>query len=246
MADNPILFSAPMVRSLIVGRKTQTRRLLRIRGHRSFSEFGRSDTMGYDWNFRDAEKRWHDLRHAEMVERLPHVVGDRLWVRETITRFDKGTCDQWVWYRAGKNSIGVHAAWVPAWGMDEDGPWLDGDGPAGGAPYNVVSIHMPRWASRITLVVTDVRVHRLQDISEADAIAEGVYPAAVYGGKVESWLPAENMRDRFYSTARDAYAALWDGINGAGSWAANPWVVAYTFTVHKMNIDDMRKDEANG
>lgn len=86
----------------------------------------------------------------------------------------------------------------------------------------------------------------LHDISEADAIAEGVYPAAVYGGVVESWLPSENMRERFYPTARGAYAALWDSINGAGSWDANPWVMAYTFTVHKMNIDDMRKDDANG
>lgn len=100
---------------------------------------------------------------------------------------------------------------------------------------------MPRWASRITLIVTDVRVERLQNISEADAIAEGVDTERCCGvpsdscgthlggccGQPEAVEPVE------------AYSDLWDEINGPGAWDANPWVAAYTFTVHHQNIDQI-------
>lgn len=89
------------------------------------------------------------------------------------------------------------------------------------------SIHMPRWACRLTLDITDVRIERLQDISQADAEAEGVREPSL-GVMVETALGAV-PRDRCGAVA--AYAALWEQINGAASWSANPWVWAVTFEV---------------
>ena len=86
------------------------------------------------------------------------------------------------------------------------------------------SIHMPRWASRITLEVTGVRVERLQDISEADAIAEGVTGVSS-GGVTLFTTTGVNC----FQAAKDAYAALWELINGPGSWDANPWVWVVEF-----------------
>lgn len=206
MADRPILFSGPMIRALIEGRKTQTRRILKIRGHKEFSEFGPSNTEGYDWHFRDAEMRWHDYRHADLLKRLRFAVGDRLWVRETWTaRMTHGwtiadarsrMCQEEILYKA------------------DNGESLDGWWP---------SIHMPREFSRLTLIVTEVRVERLQDCSEADAVAEGCKGFVSRDGE-DGLSPQEEYRD------------LWDQINGAGAWAQNPWIVAVSFTVHQSNI----------
>lgn len=83
MSDSSILFSCPMVRALPDGRKTQIRRVLSLLSRfGSITEFGPCDATGYDWHFRDPQKRCHDLRAAELVECLPCAVGDRLWVRE--------------------------------------------------------------------------------------------------------------------------------------------------------------------
>lgn len=87
------------------------------------------------------------------------------------------------------------------------------------------SIFMPRSRSRITLTVTDVRVQRLQDISKDDVIAEGI--------SEREGCPIEDSHAGWH----EPFAALWDSINGEGAWLANPWVAAYTFTVHKGNID---------
>ena len=208
MTERPILFSGPMVRAILDGRKTQTRRVVtpappqRVAGiYRPFPAEP-NNWQGYG---RDSLIHWY----GKCRQGVP---GDRLWVKETY-RLEQG---------AGKPSQAegylVH--------YEADGaPNPEHEWGVQARP----SIHMPRWACRLLLEITDVRVERLQDCSEADARAEGVFPAAVYGGEVKSWLPAEDRRERFYDTAVEAYAALWDAINGPGAWAANPWVWAISF-----------------
>ncbi|WP_212525889.1 hypothetical protein [Actibacterium sp. MT2.3-13A] len=205
MTDKPILFSGPMIRAILDGRKTQTRRVLKpltpVQYERGITACETPDGA-----------RW----------RLLYAIGDRLWVREKFAVSGIG------WGKKPIDAIGgkVHYTADPDHGWhDYWGNWHP-------------SIHMPRWASRLTLVVTDVRVQRLQEISEADARAEGARFAMEPTRKLQGWT-----FDEVYSRAmaRDAFAHLWDGLNakrGFG-WAANPWVVALTFTVHRCNIDQM-------
>jgi hypothetical protein len=219
MADRGIIFSAPMVRALLEGRKTQTRRLLRLRGRGAgHSRFGPSDTPGYDWHFRDRQMRWHDHTDESLRKLLPFAVGDRLWVRETWQADAH--------YDATKpRDIPASAAvWLPA---DDS---AQGDGCKGKLRP---SIFMPRWASRLTLTVTDIRVERLQAISEADAIAEGCqstlnrYPDGGSIGHPATWH----------------FEQLWQSLHGPKSWVANPWVVAITFEVVPDNIDRLAEPE---
>lgn len=102
------------------------------------------------------------------------------------------------------------------------------------------AMHMPRWASRLWLGVTDVRLERVKDISYTDAVSEGVYAAAVYAGKVKSWLPHSEMRDRFFETPQGAFFALLNSLHGPDFVDRNPWVYAYSFTRHRGNLDDHR------
>jgi hypothetical protein len=97
---------------------------------------------------------------------------------------------------------------------------------------------MPRWASRLTLTVTDVRVQRLHDISEADAEAEGIERLKSGRGFYDPTASKAAVRfGEWTSTARQGFSRLWESIHGPSAWDANPWVVALTFTVEKRNID---------
>jgi hypothetical protein len=208
MADRGIIFSAPMVRALLDGLKTQTRRLLSLRGYRGFSEFGPSDTPGYDWHFRRADSRWCDVRDARLRELLPYAPGDRLYVREAFrldTAYDKlkptaAPREAAVFFEAGSKV---------------------GDGVPGKLHP---SIHLPRHHSRLTLTVSDVRVQRVGEISEADAQAEG----AEYGYGEGAEISQRRM-----------FELLWNSLHTkpGETWEANPWVVAVTFTVAHGNID---------
>ena len=262
MADRPILFSGPMVRALLAGTKTQTRRGIVMPKRRGHSEFGRSDTAGYDWHFRDKGLRWHDVKHGRLLELLLHRVGDRLYVRES---WQTGMSDNGpqISYRATPDYFSIDAWDGQDYGvgpsfnedrcpgakfhhwlgdvLDNDGPWRPG-------------IHMPRWASRLTLTVTEVRVERLQDISEADAQSEGVERRygfwRCYGETPSPFRGAaptvlSQGRGVVSADAVHSYATLWDSINGPGSWDANPWVAAYSFTVQRDNIDQ-QGEPANG
>lgn len=146
------------------------------------------------------------------------VIGDRLWVRE---------------------------AWAPHSTYDHLKPsempesrvfYLADGGYAPSGSRTRPSMFMPRWASRLTLTVRDVRVQRLREISEADAIAEGMERCDVVGD--EAYGAWSGGVDYIYGeNARGAYRRTWELINGPGSWDANPWVAAYTFDVVKANID---------
>lgn len=248
MADLPIPFSGPMSAALLAGRKTQTRRAIgRLRGLGEVTEFGPSTTAGYDWHCRDEGKRWHDLRHHELVERLPYRVGDRLWVREAwrtwrdddemsprdiVELMDRDEDPDW---RPNIEFL-ADGAIIP---RDFESPWDPGRRRAG--------MHLPRRLSRTTLVVTEVRVQRLQEISEADAIAEGFMALTKDGKTVKYGIPDRDGLPggddhgwpwpEWNADPRKAYATLWDRINGRGAWAANPEVAAYTLSVHRCNID---------
>ena len=201
MTDRPILFSAPMVCALLAGRKTQTRRIA------SFIV-----PAGEQCHVRNAHGGWFGpaSRVPEVApDYAPYAVGDRLWVKET-----------WRSHKSwdGEKPSGI----IPASRI-----WYEADGRDNCDQHGKVrvSIFMPRWASRITLTVTDVRVEWLQDCSEADALAEGIDRIQFSDAGEWGWPQRK-------------YAALWDSINGAGAWEANPWVVAVSFDVRKGNIDD--------
>lgn len=224
MTDRPIIFSAQMVRALIDDRKTQTRRLYKPR-------------PGYPRESGEITPTAHD-RWTEFGP-LPYAPGDRLWVREAF-RGAQG-------YEGQPPALwGNKPVWFVADGAPPDARWSylsDRSHP---------SIHMPRWASRLTLDVTDVRVQRLCDITEADAMAEGVSIPATPDGKVLAEIaPNSPMSyaeprqtgetiDEFIAralTARTLFAALWEKLHGPNTWTANPWVVAVTFAVRHGNID---------
>lgn len=204
MKEQGILFSAPMVRAILDGKKFQTRRLVKL------NAFGPSDTRGYDWIFRDRGQLWQDYRHDDFLQRCARYgpVGRRLWVRETWAQPWQSGKGHPVVYRATYE--GTEGAWRP-------------------------SIHMPRWASRITLEVTDVRVQRLQEINEADALAEGIRSFTKDGELLKYWPcdPCDGpLKCAWADLPRDpvvAFRALWESLHGAGSWDANSWLWCYSF-----------------
>lgn len=222
MPDRPIIFSAPMVRALLDGRKTQTRRVLKPQPPRD-EETGRAFNgtfFGPEWFTSTAIDRHGDevpgpevfgIYGDDWGMRIPYAPGDRLWVREAFW-----TCEDcgYLNHAVGANNSGTAGRHCCA-SCDALLP------KAKRSP-----IHMPRWASRLTLTVTDVRVQRVQEISAADAIAEGIAPAA---NSMTIDCDTLNPRDNF--------ASLWNSIHGPGAWDANPWVAAITFTVRKGNID---------
>lgn len=209
MSDRPILFSAPMVRALLAGRKTQTRRILKPQPT--------GDVWRYGWD-KDAGATFS--AGDELTSgRIPIWAGDRLWVRETLKSDSNDQGHAWITYAADGAMIPSMGAYKWQWARD-----------------SLSSIHMPRWASRLTLTVTDVKVERLQDITLRDAFAEGcaIRQIDLFGAEGEQ----RNEIGRAY------YRSAWEAINGPGSWKANPFVVAYTFTVIKQNIDQIGRAAA--
>lgn len=228
MRERPILFSGPMVRAILAGTKTQTRRVSLID---DFETNSHADGMT-TWrvNFSKAVKGVlgsYSGTHCSEAEAQRIIasqfcpygsVGERLWVRETHAIVPRTA------YRC---SDGVQQVLRPD---DDHDAAIFREGwerSAGGIRWRP-SIHMPRWASRIRLEITDVRVQRLQEISEDDCAAEGVL-------EIDGQLPNEaiyEMARRQRTTFEDlrpSFGALWESINGAGCWDANPWVWAISF-----------------
>ncbi|WP_130972936.1 hypothetical protein [Klebsiella pneumoniae] len=216
MKERGIIFNGEMVRALLSGRKTQTRRPIKWKQTR-FTEIGeREDGSKWPWS-EDAEHAcdfWHPCPFG--------AVGDRIWVRETFQGplFDYDLMDSYCkdptpfekpefcvykadgvpapeFYDADDE---LHCCWRP-------------------------SIHMPRWASRILLEITDVRVERLNAISEEDARAEGI----IDGGCLNCGEPEPCGCANPEPDATDAFAYLWQSIYGQDNWNANPWVWVIEF-----------------
>jgi hypothetical protein len=218
MADKPILFSGPMVRALLAGTKTQTRRVI--------EETAKPMGPGQILIFTGAQFGGRAHRF------LPRYRdGDRLYVRETFS---------------GHHGYEVVQApprdWSPS---DPVWYWADGNPQDGDWTKPKPGMHMPRWASRLTLTVTDVRVERVQDCSEADALAEGMTQAtaeAILSGDEQQVYAATHILAP-EARGRILYETIWDQINGDGAWESNPWVAAYTFTVEHGNIDKLASVE---
>lgn len=222
MKERPILFSGPMVSAILEGRKKQTRRI--VKPQPQDVGFGRNCEVhpyctGTKWPLAYYERRgacWN----SSAALKCPYPVGTRLWVKETFRGFDHvfTACSQvtGTQYRADmacRDSAG--AAFL--------------HDPNNLAPKWKPSIFMPRRLSRITLEITAVRVERLQDISEDDAVAEGIVD---FGRQDGAPYPHFNLLDRSLTTEHFAvavYAQLWQSINGPDSWNANPFVWAYDF-----------------
>ena len=233
MKSHPILFSAPMVRALLDGSKTQTRRVVKH--------------APTPWN--PAHTAW------DMTQCQYGKVGDQLWVKESwkIANWnDDGDID--VFYPAQPSEfqhwveIGIledakgNSVFERLWQQSTDDclkaglkTMEDGNFNFEGKPAptrNRPSIFMPRAASRITLEITGVRVERLQDISEEDAKAEGttefIRDGFVKATKGKVWSEAVRL-DPAAGPFKGAYACLWESINGAGTWALNQWVWVLEF-----------------
>ena len=228
MTDRPIIFSAPMVRALLDGRKTQTRRI--ITPSNSLFNGGRWSALHkrqeWDW-----EGAWVDGGPSPMgnpgpylklpwqagdddfqgsVHRIYPVIqpGDRLWVKEAVA-----WVSGWGWrYRADNDDLSEKRE------QGEVGRWRS-------------PIHMPRWASRLTLTATDVRPQRLSEISLGDCYAEGCTV-----GQTEANSGALPVG---WTGPWHEYRSLWNSLHGPDAWNANPWVWVKTFTVQHGNIDSI-------
>lgn len=231
MIDRPIIFSAPMVRALLEGRKTMTRRLAWKRNQALVPADNAWAWRKDGWLVSAADDTDTCLAWRNEPSPWQRVQpGDRLWVRESVQAEDHDEED----------IVGVRYLaddlWCPLPDADE---WRERQyvlrcyrsaDPDLDAYKAVPAIHMPRWVSRLTLTVTAVRAERLQDISEADAVAEGVPFTELPQGRT---TPDPLHRGQF--------ADLWNSLHGPAAWEANPEVVVLTFTVRKGNIDDGRE-----
>ncbi|EDF7621138.1 hypothetical protein B2E57_23690 [Salmonella enterica] len=200
MKERGMIFNAEMVRAILDGRKTQTRRPFNWKRQPAMEMAERDDGSLWPWA-EDCERGgdiWFACPYGE--------IGDRIWVRETFRVHSRATDVATLVYRASvRNSWTEQTHRVPVAVCNK---------PATPEKWSP-SIHMPRWASRITLEITDVRVERLRDLSEEDAKSEGIIPSA--GGVLPGWEYRINFRD------------LWMDIYGTDNWEANPWVWVIEF-----------------
>ena len=210
--ERPILFSGQMVRAILDGRKTQTRRIVKPGKDIKINALaGPYTVVGYTGGFA-AEMCLHWDTDA-FLSLCPYGnPGDRLWVRERHAIWEREA-----WIEGGVTITpperGVYY-WADQGAMHQVGRWSP-------------SIHMPRWASRITLEVVSVRVERLQDISEEDAMVEGV--EFVHGPKDIECGYLSHDGSALLDTAKRAFYYLWESINGPGSWERNDWVWVVEF-----------------
>lgn len=207
MTERPILMSAPMVRSILEGTKTQTRRALHVQPPEDHARlvvepYCPTVVNRYGDELPGDEVFGVTTEDGAWGLRCPYgEPGTKLWVREA-------------WAHDAESLEQCRAAFEDALGGIEYGPYYRATEIAPDTLKWRPSIHMPRWASRITLEVTGVRVERLQDISRGDAMAEGCpFPNMAKGPDPRLW-----------------YEDLWKSINGAGSWDANPfcWVIEFS------------------
>jgi hypothetical protein len=186
-----------MVRAILEGRKTQTRRVVK------FDRAGRVKRGQYSWHIED----------GNAYRACPYgSPGVRLWVRETLScTYAHGS-----WYTADADMLVIKDQRAYELAARYGSHYFENE------EKRIPSIHMPRWASRITLKITDVRVERLQEINPDDCEAEGIK---------QRWTCINPAIGSYAhdNDVQDDYRKLWTSINGAESWAANPWVWVVSF-----------------
>ena len=206
MTDKPIIFSAPMVRALLAGTKTQTRRILKPQPPEWVTRMTHEGRCGWI----GSGDGHGTLMHA------PCAVGDRLWVREALICATENMCK--------------FASFADVVCYAEDGSTALREFQMVNWPWKRETLNvrfMPRWASRLTLTVTDVRVQRLQDINRGDAMGEGCpFPNMAAGPDPREW-----------------FRAIWNSIHGPDAWDRNDWVAALTFETHRQNIDQINQGD---
>lgn len=238
MTGRPIIFSGPMVQALLTGRKTMTRRLA-LTSRRLHEE---STPTTYRSTIKIMTSPWQNVKP-----------GDRLWVRENhryrgADYGDSGGAVEWFRVYGGAGASDnwdpdFPESWEPSFHMAfrklTEADEQEGDDVTGYVTKLLPSIHMPRWASRLTLLVTGVKVERLQEISNADAQAEGIVEDD--GSEPDIWYvpgaAAAGWKIQMASRPAPVFKSLWIALHGEESWASNPEVVALTFRVIKSNID---------
>lgn len=253
MKERQVLFNAEMIRAILCGKKTQTRRVVRAEYPPAHFSDIYQDGGDFWWWSRSMSGAGAEQQDLAMIPRCPYgQPGDQLWVRETwkvgAWRDDGRIAidykaspeivhtpwcvppDSHVWHAQkiiAQSWKDCHSALDDGFEGIEEGTygrlvWDPGNSPCRWRP----SIHMPRWASRLTLEIADVRVERLQDISEADARAEGVGIAPAYAPAGDLVFDGSNGR---YA---ESFMSVWDSIAKPGEkWADNPWAWALTFKV---------------
>jgi len=256
MKARPILFSAPMVQALLDGRKTMTRRIVKPSvveaidwcGGGVDDEPATVDTFQLHWcvsrnDGKPVKEQWLISSSEYQEEGVVPIgvaygnVGDLLWVRETwkpdVDDMTSGTT-----FRADNSFITIENSeeaankWIAARKPEEQHPQMK-------SPVWRPSIFMPRWASRLILEIIDIRIERLNDISEEDAISEGVIAVDVNDTTVYTGDFVSEMvwPEDYHENPESAFSDLWQSINGPDSWDKNPWVWVVEFKVHKMNVD---------
>lgn len=228
MTARSIPFRAPMIRALLDGSKTQTRRVAKPRGYPSLLDGSWSDSYVLDPGNRDWLMR--DCPYGQPGDLIVVKEATYLWCERRPNGLTPTGRQKW--HYVPMREAPVHYA------ADGRKPTTSIVSPDTGNLWmwrSKVARFMPRWASRLTLRITDVRVERLQDISEDDARNEGVSNAESFRGIGVD----EAMANRY------AYRELWQTINGPGSWDANPWVWARTFDVIPRNANDVLLELAN-
>ena len=276
MKERPILLNTDMVRAVLENRKTQTRRVVNSRTYSDFhSEFSYTGCL-YNGATPDTgltDEHQFDARRCFEQIRCPYgKPGDLLWVRETwrlgawsedqVVAIDyrAGNCARKEWLKV-EDPEEFERLWIQStdecasiFGQQDNYTWPVGESPLRWRP----SIHMPRWASRLVLEITDVHVERVQDISNEDAFAEGVQiPVTEEGGLcidlTSKHRPTQYMENQVYKgnevpftneymTMRPHFAALWDSVATKPSfrWEHNPWVWVVKFKL----LNDLSEQRA--
>lgn len=219
LKERPILFSAPMVNAILNGSKTQTRRVVKLPKHHTWGNEYDGQIIYKDDQFKEFPVDELNCRYGQ--------VGDQLWVRETWAAYRRTSYeyDEWELVES-KDDLALYGAELSAVYKADNKSFPDRWKP---------SIFMPRWASRIQLEITNIGVERLQSISEEDAIAEGMSQAvadAIFNVDELTTFAASHLLTP-HATNRILFESLWEKINGADSWAANPWVWCIEFKVIK-------------